>query len=513
MILLLLQGALAAGESADIELLRPTFSLGAAPGFDSPLVVDYGHVQIGSLIQYTRDPLVLYADGADQGAVIGRRQTLYLGVVADLGKKTSARLVLPGAAQWGSENPERVGNAAGLGDITAGIRQQLLTTGPVIIGAHIDLTIPNGTRLSWMGEESPRFIAGALVHADLGPLHPMLTLSTTQRAEVDTQQDYLLADELNANLGLRYELWPDHFAFSLGVLSRTNTSSFLQVGAATTSEAIADVQFRTSEQLLWDVGIGKGLAQGVGSSEFRLFMGMIWTRPEKEELAPQPVVRITEQQPPPEPIDIDIITEEPWEDGELARVEEKKIIIRDPIQFEFNTERILPISIPTLRYVGQLMNDDWRIGHVVVEGHASEEGSFEYNYDLSIRRARSIFEELLRAGVHPDRISYRGMGEVIPKATGEDESSLAENRRVEFHIVHQYSERDADPDYRTVEQAPWDGAPVELIVPAPAAPETDDDLLDINQFLEDDEPSSEEDLPGEVEPPSEEDLQRDEEAP
>jgi outer membrane protein OmpA-like peptidoglycan-associated protein len=217
------------------------------------------------------------------------------------------------------------------------------------------------------------------------------------------------------------------------------------------------------------------------------------------------VVRITEQKPPPEPIDIEILTEEPWEEGVLARIEEQKIIIRDPIQFEFNTERILPISIPTLRYVGLLMNEDWRIGHVVVEGHASEEGSFEYNYDLSIRRARSIFEELLRAGVHPDRISYRGMGEVIPRTSGEDETSLAENRRVEFHIVHQHSERDEGPDYRTVEQAPWDGAPVELIVPAPAPPKTDDDLLDINQFLEEDEPA-EEDLSGEEDAPSEADT-------
>jgi len=498
-ILLLLQGALAAGESADIELLRPTFSLGAAPGIDSPLVVDYGHIQIGSLIQYTRDPLVLYAEDADQGAVIGRRQTLYLGVVADLGRKTSARLILPGAAQWGSENPERVGNAVGFGDITAGIRQQLISTGPVIIGAHIDLAIPTGTRLSWMGEDGPRFMAGALVHADLGPLHPMLTLSTTQRAEVDTEQDYLLGDELNANLGLRYELWPDNFAFTLGVLSRTGTASFMKSGGASTSEAIADLQFRTSEQVLWDVGIGKGLAQGVGSSEFRLFAGMTWSRPDKPAPLPPPVIRVTEQ-PAPEPIDIEILTEETWEDGELARIEEKKIIIRDPIQFEFNTERILPISLPTLRYVGQLMNDDWRIGHVVVEGHASEEGSFEYNYDLSIRRARSIFEELLRAGVHPDRISYRGMGEVIPKTDGVDESSLAQNRRVEFHIVHQHSELGESPDYRPVEQAPWDGEPVELVEPAPEPPKTDDDLLDINQFLEEDEPiedepSSEEETP------------------
>jgi outer membrane protein OmpA-like peptidoglycan-associated protein len=480
-----LQPALAAGESADIELLRPTFSPGSAPGIDSPLVGDYGQIRIGSLLQYTRDPLVLYAEEADQGAVVGRRQTLYLGISADLGRKTSARLVLPGAVQWGSENPERIGSPLGMGDITVGIRQQLLTAGPVLIGAHIDVGVPTGTRLSWLGETTPRFFGGALLHADLGRFHPMLTISTTQRSEVDTGQDFILGDELNANLGLRYELWPDNFAFTAGMLSRTATAGVLRVGAETAAELVADLQIRSSEQLVWDVGIGKGLAQGVGTSEFRLFVGMTWTRPDKPEPVLQPVIQITEQAPPPEPIDIEVLIEEPWEDGELAVVKEDKIIIRDPIQFELNTEVILPVSLPTLRFVGGLMNDDWRIGHVVVEGHASEEGSFEYNYDLSIRRARSIFEELLRAGVHPDRISYRGMGEVIPKTSGEDEQSLAENRRVEFHIVHQNSERDTAPDYRTVEQAPWDGKPVELVMPMPEPPASDDDdFLDVNQFLE-----------------------------
>ncbi len=499
---LLLSTALAAGESADIELLRPTFSPGSAPGIDSPLVVDYGTLRIGSLIQYTRDPLVLYAEGEDQGAVVGRRQTLYLGVSTDLGRRTSARFVLPSATQWGSENPERVGSAVGLGDLSAGLRQQLLSPGPVIIGANIDLIVPTGTRLSWLGEDSARLLVGGLIHADLGRFHPMLALSTIQRAEVDTGQDFILSDEVNANLGLRYELWPDNFAFTLGMLSRTATTSFLRSGASTASELVADLQFRTSEQTLWDLGVGKGLAQGVGTSEFRLLLGMTWTRPEKTEPIPQPVITITEQPPPPEPIDIAVLTEEPWEEGELARIEEKKIIIRDPIQFEFNTEIILPVSIPTLRYVGRLMNDDWRLGHVVIEGHASEEGSFEYNYDLSIRRARSIFEELLRAGVHPDRISYRGMGEVIPRSAGEDEASLAENRRVEFHIVHQNSERDAAPEYRSVSQAPWDGKPVELVTPAPKPPDTDDDdILDVNQFLDDESDDESDDGRDEEEQP------------
>jgi protein TonB len=38
---------------------------------------------------------------------------------------------------------------------------------------------------------------------------------------------------------------------------------------------------------------------------------------------------------------------------------------------------------------------------VVIEGHASQEGSFEYNYTLSAERARAIYEALVLRGVHP----------------------------------------------------------------------------------------------------------------
>ena len=66
-------------------------------------------------------------------------------------------------------------------------------------------------------------------------------------------------------------------------------------------------------------------------------------------------------------------------------------------------------SKPTLDYVAQIINDDIKIGHLVIEGHASEEGEYKYNYDLSNLRARAIYKALVDAGVHPDRMSYRGL--------------------------------------------------------------------------------------------------------
>ena len=108
------------------------------------------------------------------------------------------------------------------------------------------------------------------------------------------------------------------------------------------------------------------------------------------------------------------------------------------------------------------MNGDARIGHLLIEGHASEEGSFAYNYDLSIRRAKAIFEQLIVLGVHPERMSYRGMGEVVPVAMGSDEASLEKNRRVEFEIIKQYDPNETRPSRRPPVlkpdiRLPWNG--------------------------------------------------------
>ena len=101
-------------------------------------------------------------------------------------------------------------------------------------------------------------------------------------------------------------------------------------------------------------------------------------------------------------------------------------------------------------FVAKLINEDIQIGHLVIEGHASEEGSYGYNYDLSNLRARAIYRALVEAGVHPDRLSHRGYGEAIPIKSGEDEASLALNRRVEFHIVRQDPAAGSEYDRREV---------------------------------------------------------------
>lgn len=68
---------------------------------------------------------------------------------------------------------------------------------------------------------------------------------------------------------------------------------------------------------------------------------------------------------------------------------------------------------------------------VRLEGHASEEGSREYNMALGEKRAKAAKEFLVLQGVKEASLETISYGEERPVATGHDEASYTQNRRVE----------------------------------------------------------------------------------
>ena len=69
---------------------------------------------------------------------------------------------------------------------------------------------------------------------------------------------------------------------------------------------------------------------------------------------------------------------------------------------------------------------------VVLEGHADERGSREYNIALGERRAKAIKQMLVLQGVSEKQLQVISFGEERPVALGHDESAWSLNRRVEL---------------------------------------------------------------------------------
>lgn len=69
---------------------------------------------------------------------------------------------------------------------------------------------------------------------------------------------------------------------------------------------------------------------------------------------------------------------------------------------------------------------------VVLEGHADERGTVEYNLALGERRGIAVRRFLLANGAADGQLEVVSFGEERPAVSGTSEQSYAENRRVEI---------------------------------------------------------------------------------
>lgn len=72
---------------------------------------------------------------------------------------------------------------------------------------------------------------------------------------------------------------------------------------------------------------------------------------------------------------------------------------------------------------------------LTLEGHCDERGTVEYNLALGQKRANSVRDYLVRAGVAADRLKTVSYGKEQPADLGHDEAAWSKNRRVEFDVA------------------------------------------------------------------------------
>lgn len=66
---------------------------------------------------------------------------------------------------------------------------------------------------------------------------------------------------------------------------------------------------------------------------------------------------------------------------------------------------------------------------VIIEGHADERGTREYNLALGERRANASREYLVSLGIDPNRVRTISFGKERPAVVGSTEEAYARNRR------------------------------------------------------------------------------------
>jgi OmpA-OmpF porin, OOP family len=100
----------------------------------------------------------------------------------------------------------------------------------------------------------------------------------------------------------------------------------------------------------------------------------------------------------------------------------------------FDTDRavIKPESRPTLDEIAKLLQSQPQL-NVVIVGHTDSQGTYDYNMDLSRRRAEAVSAELVRSyRIANARLRTAGVGFLAPVGSHATDDGRALNRRVEL---------------------------------------------------------------------------------
>lgn len=99
--------------------------------------------------------------------------------------------------------------------------------------------------------------------------------------------------------------------------------------------------------------------------------------------------------------------------------------------FDFDKAAIKPEFLAHIQLVVDFMKAD-NGATVVLEGHADERGSSEYNLALGEKRANAVKQSLQLSGIPASKMQTVSLGEEKPRLTCAAEKCWQENRRVDF---------------------------------------------------------------------------------
>jgi OmpA-OmpF porin, OOP family len=118
----------------------------------------------------------------------------------------------------------------------------------------------------------------------------------------------------------------------------------------------------------------------------------------------------------------------------IKELETKLQSFADRIEFETAKYVIKPSSYQKLDEIVETMKE-YPNAKFVIEGHTDNVGSEEDNQTLSESRAYAVRQYFVDKGIDPDRLTFKGYGELRPRATNETAAGRATNRRVEIRLI------------------------------------------------------------------------------
>ncbi|EDM23108.1 OmpA family protein [Caminibacter mediatlanticus] len=105
------------------------------------------------------------------------------------------------------------------------------------------------------------------------------------------------------------------------------------------------------------------------------------------------------------------------------------------INFDTNSAKIKPEYMPKIEKFAEFLKNHPDV-KAEIQGYTDNRGSATYNMILSEKRAKAVYEALLKLGVNKDQITFVGYGEANPIASNDTPEGRAKNRRVVAKIYY-----------------------------------------------------------------------------
>lgn len=107
------------------------------------------------------------------------------------------------------------------------------------------------------------------------------------------------------------------------------------------------------------------------------------------------------------------------------------LLSKRSVYFDFDDYVVKPEYAPMLERHGKVLLGR-QAAKIIVQGHADERGSHEYNLALGQKRAEAVRRTLLLHGAKDEQLEAVSFGEEKPSAQGSGEEAWSLNRRADL---------------------------------------------------------------------------------
>ncbi len=151
----------------------------------------------------------------------------------------------------------------------------------------------------------------------------------------------------------------------------------------------------------------------------------------KEKTRPKPVSKKPKIVPPPPPAPtkekiIKALDRKHLKKGQIIRIEK--------LYFDADSTSFKKESVEVLDEIYAFLKANPTV-HIEIGGHTNNRPKPYYCNRLSTARAKSVYDYLIKKGIDPNRLSYKGYGKRKPIASNSSVAGRKRNQRVEIKIM------------------------------------------------------------------------------